>query len=530
MYERRTIMKFTKAFQLLVVASLLLTARGSPPRTFSAAKAQPQLAQMATEQPDALVRVIVQKIGAASGAEQAVAQLGGQVTQDLSIINAFAAEMPAQAVLELSQSDSVRWVSLDAPMLDTAAPCSSCINTSALMGAYTKAIGADRLWNAAPYLQGQGITVAVVDSGIANHADLALLGSPGQNSMRIQASAKFNSFTNSSNDGYGHGTHVAGIIAGNGARSKGAQIGVAPKVNIVNVKVSDDRGASTASDVVAGLQWVYENKARYNIRVVNLSLNSSVVESYHTSPIDAAVEVLWFNGIVVVVSAGNNGENTTNDQLFPPANDPFVITVGAANDMGTPSVTDDVLNTYSACGVTESGFAKPELIAPGTNLISLLASTSAELAKGHPEHRVDGFAGGRDYYFRMSGTSMSAPVVSGAIALLLQDEPNLNPDQVKHRLVATGTDSWKGYHPQVNCGKYLDIYAAVRGTTTATANTGIPASLLLTTGSEPITWNSVGWNSVGWNSVGWNSVGWNSVGWNSVGWNSVGWNTDHWDK
>jgi serine protease AprX len=257
-------------------------------------------------------------------------------------------------------------------------------------------------------------------------------------------------------------------------------------------------------------------------------LNSSVAGSYHTDPINAAVEILWFNGIVVVVSAGNNGANSDNDILYPPANDPFVITVGAMNDMGTSVVTDDVTTSYSACGVTESGYSKPELLAPGTNLISLLASNSAELVKGHPNHRVDGFAGGKDYYFRMSGTSMSAPVVSGAVALLLQDEPNLNPDQVKYRLMATANNSWRGYHPLFNCGKYLNIYAAVKGNTTATANTGIPVSNLLTTGSDPITWNSVGWNSVGWNSVGWNSVGWNSVGWNSVGWNSVGWNTDFW--
>jgi serine protease AprX len=160
--------------------------------------------------------------------------------------------------------------------------------------------------------------------------------------------------------------------------------------------------------------------------------------------------------------------------------------------------------------------------------VAPLAAKASTVYNAHPLHRVG------DYYFRMSGTSMSAPVVSGAVALLLQDEPNLNPDQVKYRLMATANkNNWNFDNAQSGAG-YLDVYAAVNGTTSDSANQGIMVSQMLTTGSDPVTWgsvgwNSVGWNSVGWNSVGWNSVGWNSVGWNSVGWNSVGWNTSTWD-
>jgi serine protease AprX len=265
---------------------------------------------------------------------------------------------------------------------------------------------------------------------------------------------------------------------------------------------------------------------------VNVSLNSTVAQSYHTSPLSAAVEILWFNSIVVVVSAGNNGTGDGPVTLFPPANDPFVITVGAVEDKGTTGVGDDTLAVFSAYGTTEDGFAKPDLLAPGRNLIAPLAAKASTAYTDHPLHRVD------DYYFRMSGTSMSAPVVTGAVALLLEDEPGLNPAQVKYRLMATANTNWSSV-PSGSTG-YLDVYEAIYSTTTDHANQGIMPSQMLASGEDGIDfasvgwntvgWNTVGWNTVGWNTVGWNSVGWNTVGWNSVGWNSVGWNASVWDN
>jgi serine protease AprX len=163
-------------------------------------------------------------------------------------------------------------------------------------------------------------------------------------------------------------------------------------------------------------------------------------------------------------------------------------------------------------------------VAPGYSVISLLASTNAKLYKDHPKHRVG------TNYFRMSGTSMATPVVSGAAALLLQDEPLLSPDQVKFRLMASANKSWGGYDPAKVGGGYVDAYTAVFATTSDCANLGLLPSQLLTSGGEAIAWGSVAWNSVAWNSVAWNSVAWNSVAWNSVAWNSVAWNSgDIWE-
>jgi serine protease AprX len=495
----------------LLIIPLLVTGSFAP-RTSAAgnpaARAQSVLVDVAFHNPAQTVAVIVQKVDESQEAEAMVAALGGTVTSDLRIINAFAAEMTAGAAVELSRSMAVGWISLDAPVISTA--CPSCVDTSQLATAYISAIRADQVWNNAPYLQGTGLGVAIVDSGVNPNGDL--FTSLGAN--RQIADVRFNSdYNQSTSDGYGHGTHVAGIVGGDGSESGGKYIGVAPMVNIVNVKVSNDDGSAMMHDVVAGLQWILENKDAYNIRVVNLSLNSSVAESYLTSPLDAAVEILWFNKIVVVASVGNRG----NGAVYPPANDPFIITVGATDDKGTASISDDVVASFSAYGQTSDGFKKPDLVAPGTNIIARLVNQNMGLAAAHPANKVGG------QYFRMSGTSMAAPMVTAGIALLLQDEPTLTPDQVKYRLMSTANKTWAGYNIDRSGAGYLDVYAAIRGTSTKPANLSLKPSKLLLTGSMPITWGSVGWNSVGWNSVGWNSVGWNSVGWNSVGWNSDYW-------
>ena len=465
--------------------------------------------------------------------------------------------LPGLIYLQVSANEGATWITLDVfPVINTDAqpifaqydlapyanantqirfvgntPFDSHLHIDSLVVEYTNPspyraiIGADNL-----NLTGQGVTVAIVDSGITDHLDLHVNASnptqAAQSSSRILSNQVFGSYT-SPNDEYVHGSHVAGIVAGNGVASGGKYTGIAPGVNLINIRVCNNQGLTYTSDLIEGLQWIYENKDVYNIRVVNLSINSTAPESYQVSPLDAAVEILWFNGIVVVVAAGNNGTAAGPSTVYPPANDPFVITVGALEDYGTLSTEDDFVGDFSAYNTTEDGFVKPDLIAPGRNLISLLPNTDATGYVEFIKHRVN------KYYFRMSGTSMAAPVVTGVIALLLQDEPGLTPDQVKFRLTATANQNWVGYNPAKAGAGTVDAYAAVNGTTTDFANQGIIPSAMLATGDNAIAfdsvgWNSVGWNSVGWNSVGWNSVGWNSVGWNSVGWNSVGWNSGNW--
>jgi serine protease AprX len=478
----------------IVLVMLMSIVSSNLPGRSRQLKIHPLLLQLASDEPYREVQVIVQKSGSGGSVEVLVDQLGGEITGDLSLINAFAAQMTAGAAVELATSPSVKWISPDAGLEENTISETADITHPA--SAFIETIGADRLWNGSPSLHGNGITVAVVDSGIAVHADLDRKGKWNQPDRVVARSA-------GPGDRFGHGTHVAGIIAGNGRRSDGDYMGVAPQADLANVHVTHIQGGARTSEVIHGLQWILNNKDEFGIRVVNLSLNSTVEESYHTSPLDAALEVLWFNGIVVVVSAGNQGE----EGLYPPANDPFVITVGALDDQGTGDPADDVMASYSAYGVTLEGFNKPDILAPGSHIISLQAKQSCILCRQHPDHRVG------KYYFSMSGTSMAAAVTAGAAALLLQDEPDLSPDQVKFRLIETARPSANG----IEAGS-LDVYAAVHADTTATANTGVTTSQLLWTGSDPINWESVNWGSVNWGSVNWGSVNWGSVNWGSDYW------------
>jgi serine protease AprX len=510
-WGRGKLIALAVAFAFLVSAAVLVGVLALGPTSAAASHAEygqpPEPVQAATQPSNQKAAVIVQKAYRTGQAEALVRSLGGVVTKDLSLINAFAAEIPAGALSQVAASPSVARVTADGPVESTSyysyrtSRDYTSTDTPAPANYYRETLGISSLHGPT----GAGIGVAVIDSGIDPHSDFA-------RRIRVQTS-----FVNSASvlDTYGHGTHVAGIIAGDGGASGGLYKGIAPGASLLSLKITDGQGVATESDVVAAMQWIYDNRVKYNIRVVNLSLNSGDSASYKESPLDAACEVLWFDGVVVVASAGNKGPAGGSNTIdSAPANDPFIITVGASDEKGDSSRYNDVLASFSASGKTRDGFSKPEIVAPGTSIYSTLSADSAWAAE-YPDRTQFG-----GQYFRLSGTSMSAPMVSGVVALLLEDEPNLTPDQVKYRLMATAPsrlgNTWSAY---------ISAPAAINGTTTRSANTGIAASTLLWSGTEPVMWNSVMWNSVMWNSVMWNSVMWNSVMWNSVMWNSVMWNS-----
>ena len=231
--------------------------------------------------------------------------------------------------------------------------------------------------------------------------------------------------TGSLDDTYGHGTFVAGIVAGKS--SDGTRFGIAPGASIYALNVNRD-GAVYSSDIIAGLTWVAAKARSKNIRVVNLSLAETTPSSYKTSALDQAVEAIWKLGVVVVVSAGNGGPNS---MYYAPANDPFVITVGASDPNDTVATADDTLATFSSTGTTPDGFVKPELVAPGRHIVSAEpAGTTLDLMAPDANHVAPG-------YLMMNGSSFSAPQVAGAAALLLQAHPDWTADEVKGALLGT---------------------------------------------------------------------------------------------
>ena len=405
--------------------------------------------------------------------------------------------------------------------------------------------------------------MAVLDSGVAADPDLV------EPTNRLLASVNFADERLISDPG-GHGTHVAGIVAGNGRRSDGQFVGVAPEANIVDVRVLSSNGSGRISSVVRGIEWVLAHRTAYNIRVLNLSFGAPTPTSYRTDPMSAAIEIAWRRGLVVVVAAGNGGPG--RDTVASPGIDPYAITVGATDDNGTISARDDTLAPFSSWGTADSN-AKPDLVAPGRRIVSIRVQGSA-LDLLFPDRVVVAANGAT--YLRLSGTSMSTPVVAGAVALLLQLRPNLDPDQVKALLVGTtqqyGQDSGVALpDPQADGSGLLDVLAAIQssppaGSTgsvgegvlqgalnvaEARANRGLrPADAFARTllpclrglplrWKDPtlggilwgsLTWDSVAWDSVAWDNFDWDSIAWDSVAWDSVAWDSINWDSVAWDS
>jgi serine protease AprX len=317
---------------------------------------------------------------------------------------------------------------------------------------------------------GAGIGVAVIDSGItAWHDDLTKGNSSTTYPYGNQRVSKFVDFVANQNqpyDDYGHGTHVAGIIAGNGYDSGGQKAGIAPGASLVVLKVLDGNGQGSIANIIAALNWVATNYQTYNIRVVNMSVGARVKESYWTDPLTLATKKLTDLGITVVAAAGNFGSNSLGQLQYggiaAPGNAPWVLTVGASSTMGTLSRNDDTMASFSSSGPTFIDYgAKPDLVAPGVGTMSL-SDPGGLFYSTKASSLIGGTLGlGFIPYLSLSGTSMACPVVAGTVALMLQANPNLTPNLIKAILEYTA-QQYNGYSTLRQGAGFLNSLGAVK--------------------------------------------------------------------
>ncbi|MDQ3938785.1 MAG: S8 family serine peptidase, partial [Chloroflexota bacterium] len=375
--------------------------------------------------------VIVRALaGSTAAAERSILSVGGEISRPLAILDGFAARVPAAALARLARMAGIAAVTYDAPLrplhavdgFDAEEAPGSLYNMA-------RHIGARNYW--ARGFFGSGVDVAVIDTGLSPVAGL-------DTGDKVVRGPDFSFESQAPNlrhlDSYGHGTHMAGIIAGldpvlSSSLSQVHHdfIGVAPGSRVVSLKVANAMGATDVSQVIAAIDWVVTNKDAdgLNIRVLNLSFGTDGTQHYTLDPLSYAVEKAWHSGIAVVVAAGNAGFGSA--KLNNPAYNPFVIAVGANNTRGTTKVSDDVIPSFSSTGDQQRN---PDLVAPGQSIVSLRVPGS-QLDVAHPEGRVNA------RFFKGSGTSQAAAVISGAAALIVQQRPNISPDQLKQLLTST---------------------------------------------------------------------------------------------
>jgi serine protease AprX len=553
---------------VLSVALLALTA--GPSASHSAA-------------PQRVASVIVREApGAGTRPERLVRQLGGTVRRQIGIINGFAADVPSVGLTRLERARGVHSVTINrrVRLLNNLDGWDQKSDLGSLHYVAQEVTGAGEYWNDG--FTGRGVDVALIDSGVV---EVDGLRTPGKVIHGPDLSFEAQHDNVRYLDTYGHGTHMAGIIAGRDDAvpetvQKGEEnfVGMAPDARIVSIKVADSHGFTDVSQVIAAIDWVVQHRRDngLNIRVLNLSFGTDGEQDYRIDPLAYAVEVAWRKGIVVVVAAGNGGYGS--DKLNNPAYDPFVIAVGGADGMGTYDWKDDVVQPWSSSG---DGERNPDLVAPGKSIASLRVPGSY-LDLEHPQARV----GDTPRFFRGSGTSQAAAVVSGAAALVIQQRPNITPDRLKKlltrtaarllfadeqaqgagmldlktardRLTPTARESFQRWQPSTGTGSLelargsahlesdgvvlegeQDIFGAPFDSATWAS-----ASLAGTSwnggewngsawtgdGWSGMSWNGLSWNGLSWNGMSWNGMSWNGMSWNGMSWNGLSWNGMSWN-
>jgi serine protease AprX len=399
---------WSKTFSILMLVMLVVTGAGGIP----------------VARPETGAAYIVQGFDTAETV-RLVEQAGGVVTSRLDIIHAVGAHLSPAALTSLRGNPRIQRVTANAPASSSDQIVQGRSDRIPATD-YADVTGADLVWQQG--VTGNGIGVAVMDTGLSLHP--ALLKDLNGKPRKIVGWADFiDKKFKLPHDPNGHGTHIAGIIANAQTGADNEWNGTAPGVNLVGVRVLDANGEGTYETIIQGIQWVIQNKAKYNIRVMNLSLQATVQSAYWADPLNQAVMAAWAEGIVVVTVAGNAGPGPMT--LTVPGNNPYAITVGAFTDNYTPGDwSDDYITPFSGAGPTLDGFAKPDLIAPGAHMVSPM-SPGSTIVRNHEANWVNGL------YFSMAGTSQAAAVTSAAAALILARNPGLTPNQVKYRLMVT---------------------------------------------------------------------------------------------
>jgi serine protease AprX len=524
---------------LALVVSVIVPAAGIAGEKQHAAVPSDLMAE-ALANPSATFDVIVQ--GDKSHGTQDVAEStnenNGSVKRMFRSIGGVSASISGKQLLKLAKDSHISAITRD-ETLSLVGNGDWSVYDSQDAGMWRQTVGASSLWDQAAVLCAvnwlgvkldalcvdkpavkapAGPAVAIFDTGI-DSSKTADFGS------RIVARANFSSIEpNATGDPSGHGTMVAGIVAGESSKWGG----VAPNARLVDVRVASSQGQALTSDIVAAVDWVLANKSTYGIRVANFSLVGTGEASFRFDPLDKAVEKLWLNGVVVVAAAGNNGSASGPVGIGAPANDPFVITVGALDLSGTLGTSDDRRAPWSAYGSTADGFNKPDVSAPGRWMVMPVPAGST-LIKAVPWRIVS------PGYMWMSGTSFAAPVAAGAAAQLLARQPGLTPDQVKGALMLTAR-----YLPTQDPGAgvgEVDVAAAAKVSSPPNPNENLyqfveNGSFNAEAWSNHVrsaaNWTQANWTASNWVSSNWVSSNWVASNWVASNWVSSNWTASNW--
>jgi len=479
---------------------------------------------------DEAVPVLVYAPGEVTAVGKALPQ--GVDATPLPLIDALAVYLTPDEIERLAGEDFVRAIVADNPMY--------AVDYRSSMDVTNLTIGlADVPVPAAGGPSGDGVTVAILDSGVSAEQDL------GQD--RIVGWKDFVKGKKKPYDDAGHGTFVAGLIAGDGSASLPLEDGgiatmqyrgVAPAADVVGIKVLDEFGQGRASTVIAGIAWAIAHKDDYDIRVLNVSVGGNPVGPAAEDPVALAVEAAWRHGIVVVCAAGNEGEFGLGG-VISPGNDPYVITVGADDTKQTGTVADDTVAAYSSRGPTlYDEYAKPDLVAPGNRVVSLRVKSSY-IDRTFPENLIPvaSYAPAarpsqKPAYLMLSGTSTSVPVVAGAVALMLEKDPTLDPDDVKVRLMETA-DPLSGATSHEQGAGLLDVDGALAATSYS-AGAALSADLgdgTTVLGPDAVeNWTKYAWTKYAWTKYKWTKYKWTKYAWTKYKWTKYAWTKYAWTK